>query len=109
MPRFIYTSGSVRCLTNRIIHSDNMNRMVSAPLKWRSIDLPPPSGFGRPSVPLLFVVRSVDQPAANAHRPRPRSSVGHDHLFALGSREHVYLCGFVQHKEDHQMTGAVFD
>ena len=47
MPRFIYTSGSVRCLTNRIIHSDNMNRMASAPLKWRSIDLPPPSGDGR--------------------------------------------------------------
>ena len=38
-------------------------------------------------------------------RDRDRRSVGLGHLFALGSREHVYPCGFVQHKED-QMTGA---
>ena len=67
MPRFIYTSGSVRCLTNRIIHSDNMNRMASAPLKWRSIDLPPPSGFGRG--------RGRGRPAA-IRRPVRRSARG---------------------------------
>ena len=74
MPRFIYTSGSVRCLTNRIIHSDNMNRMASAPLKWRSIDLPPPSGFGRPR-PRPSRCYSSSGPSFS---PRPTHTV-HDH------------------------------
>ena len=53
--------------------------------------------------------RSVPRSARGQRsgRDRDRRSVGPGHLFALGSREHVYLCGFVQHKED-QMTGAAW-
>ena len=76
MPRFIYTSGSVRCLTNRNIHSDNLNQMASAPLKWRSIDRPrprpPPSGFGRPTA----IRRPVRRSARGQRTPSTTTIVG---------------------------------